>query len=76
MMNRDDTYMALLIPGSLSFLTVEKSYPPVPAYLLPAKVSLYSNAKRRMRLRYIRASTPWSRMRTCQQIAVSTMTSA
>lgn len=43
MMNRDDTYMALLLPGSLSFLTVEKPYPPIPAYLLPAKASLYSN---------------------------------
>ena len=45
MMNRDDTYMALLFPGSLSFLTVENPSPPVPAYLLPAKVSLYSNPK-------------------------------
>lgn len=45
MMNRDDTYMVLLIPGSLSFLTVEKPSPPLPAYLLPAKVSLYSNPK-------------------------------
>ena len=43
MMNRDDTYMALLFPGSLSFLTVEKPYPRVPAYLLPAKASLYGN---------------------------------
>ncbi|HTQ60626.1 MAG TPA: hypothetical protein VMI32_10405 [Candidatus Solibacter sp.] len=43
MMNRDDTYMALLFPGSLSFLSVEQPYPPVPAYLLPAKTSLYSN---------------------------------
>lgn len=42
MMNRDDTYLALLFPGSLSFLTVDKPYPPVPAYLLPAKTSLYS----------------------------------
>jgi hypothetical protein len=35
--------MALLLPGSLSFLTVEQPYPPTPAYLLPAKTSLYSN---------------------------------
>jgi thiamine pyridinylase len=44
MMNRDDTYMALLLPGSLSFLNVQTPGPRVPAYLLPAKVSLYTNA--------------------------------
>jgi thiamine pyridinylase len=43
MMSRDDTYMALLLPGSLSFLMPEPVYPPIPAYLLPAKASLYSN---------------------------------
>jgi hypothetical protein len=42
-MNRDDTYMALLFPGSVSFLTVEKPYSLVPAYFLQAKTSLYSN---------------------------------
>lgn len=43
MINRDDTYLALLLPGPLSFLIPEPPYPPVPAYLLPAKASLYSN---------------------------------
>lgn len=43
MINRDDTYLALLLPGPLSFLAPEPPYPPVPAYLLPAKASLYSN---------------------------------
>lgn len=45
-MQRDDVYMKLLLPGKPSYL----SYPagqaptPVPAYLLPAKASLYSSA--------------------------------
>jgi hypothetical protein len=43
MINRDDTYLALLLSGPLSFLTPEPPYPPVHAYLLPAKASLYSN---------------------------------
>lgn len=43
MMNQDDTYRTLLFPASLPFLKAPKSYPPVPAYLLPAKSSLYSD---------------------------------
>jgi thiamine pyridinylase len=44
MMNRDDTYMALLFHRPLSFMNVPKPYPPVPTYLMPAKASLYTNA--------------------------------
>jgi hypothetical protein len=45
-MQRDDVYLKLLLPGTLSFLSNpdSKSPPPIPAYLLPAKASLYSNA--------------------------------
>jgi thiamine pyridinylase len=43
MMNRDDTYMMLLLPSALSFLTAPKPAVPVPSYLLPAKSSLYTN---------------------------------
>jgi len=43
MMNRDDTYMALLFQRPLSFMTVQKPYPAVPTYLMPAKASLYTN---------------------------------
>jgi thiamine pyridinylase len=45
-MQRDDVYMKLLLPGRPSYLSypVAQTPPPVPAYLLPAKASLYSNA--------------------------------
>jgi thiamine pyridinylase len=45
-MQRDDVYMKLLLPGRPSYLSypIVQTPPPVPAYLLPAKASLYSNA--------------------------------
>jgi thiamine pyridinylase len=43
MMNSDEMYMKLLLPVPLSFIQVPQPAAPVPAYLLPAKVSLYSN---------------------------------
>lgn len=45
-MQRDDVYLKLLLPGKPSFLTNPnpKGTAPVPAYLLPAKASLYTNA--------------------------------
>jgi thiamine pyridinylase len=44
-MQRDDVYLKLLLPDRPSFLTNPdpKGTPPIPAYLLPAKASLYSN---------------------------------
>lgn len=42
-MQRDDVYMSLLLPDRPSFLQNPAGPKPVPAYLLPAKVSLYSN---------------------------------
>jgi hypothetical protein len=44
-MQRDDVYLKLLLPGKPSFLTYPGMTPPppVPAYLLPAKASLYTN---------------------------------
>jgi len=46
-MQRDDVYLKLLLPGKLSFLRSPDPKPttPIPAYLLPAKVSIYSNAE-------------------------------
>jgi thiamine pyridinylase len=45
-MQRDDVYMKMLLPGKPSYLSypIAQTPPPVPAYLLPAKASLYSNA--------------------------------
>jgi thiamine pyridinylase len=45
-MQRDDVYLKLILPGKLSFLRDPdpSGSTPVPAYLLPAKVSLYSSA--------------------------------
>lgn len=43
-MQRDDIYLRLLLPDKPSFLTNPKGPSPVPAYLLPAKASLYTNA--------------------------------
>jgi hypothetical protein len=45
-MQRDDVYLRLILPGKPSFLNNPdpKGTPSVPAYLLPAKASLYSNA--------------------------------
>jgi thiamine pyridinylase len=44
-MQRDDVYLKLLLPGKPSFLRDPRpnGAPPIPAYLLPAKASLYSN---------------------------------
>lgn len=42
-MQRDDIYMKLLLPDEPSFLTSPRGPAPVPAYLLPAKASLYAN---------------------------------
>lgn len=42
-MQRDDIYLKLVLPGKPSFLTSPTGPSPVPAYLLPAKASLYSN---------------------------------
>jgi thiamine pyridinylase len=42
-MQRDDIYLKLLLPDRPSFLTNPAGPSPVPAYLLPAKSSLYSN---------------------------------
>lgn len=42
-MQRDDVYMDLLLPDRPSFLHNPAGPMPVPAYLLPAKTSLYSN---------------------------------
>jgi hypothetical protein len=42
-MQRDDVYLKLVLPGKPSFLTSPTGPSPVPAYLLPAKASLYSN---------------------------------
>lgn len=41
-MQRDDIYLKLLLPSKPSFLTSPKPSSPVPAYLLPAKVTMYS----------------------------------
>jgi thiamine pyridinylase len=43
MMNSDEMYMKLLLPMPLSFIKVPQPADTVPAYLLPAKASLYSN---------------------------------
>jgi len=45
-MQRDDVYLKIILPGKPSFLSNPdpKGTPSVPAYLLPAKASLYSNA--------------------------------
>jgi len=43
MMNTDEMYVKLLLPGPPSFLHVPEPADPVPSYLLPAKASLYSN---------------------------------
>lgn len=45
MMNRDETYLALLFHRPLSFMNVPKPYSPIPTYLMPAKASLYANAE-------------------------------
>jgi thiamine pyridinylase len=42
-MNQDSTYLKLLLPNGIEFLTVPTPQPVVPAYLLPAKAALYSN---------------------------------
>lgn len=42
-MQRDDVYLKLLLPDRPSFLHNPTGPSPVPAYLLPAKASLYSN---------------------------------
>lgn len=43
-MQRDDVYLKLLLPGKVSFLHDPSPNPEhVPAYLLPAKLSLYTN---------------------------------
>jgi thiamine pyridinylase len=42
-MQRDDIYLSLLLPDRPSFLHNPAGPSPVPAYLLPAKASLYSN---------------------------------
>jgi thiamine pyridinylase len=45
MMNSDSMYLSMLLPAGYSFLTPPNPTKPVPAYLLPAKLSLYSNPK-------------------------------
>lgn len=45
MMNSDSMYISMLLPAGYSFLTPPNPTKPVPAYLLPAKLSLYSNPK-------------------------------
>jgi thiamine pyridinylase len=45
MMNSEDMYFRILLPFGLSFLKSPVATEPVPAYLLPARVSLYSNPK-------------------------------
>lgn len=43
-MQRDDIYLKLLLPDRPSFLHNPAGSFPIPAYLLPAKASLYSNS--------------------------------
>lgn len=43
-MNQDSTYLKLLLPNGAEFLKAPTPAPVVPAYLLPAKASLYSNS--------------------------------
>ncbi len=45
MMNSDDMYLKVLLPSGFSFMKSPVAVGPVPAYLLPAKVSLYSNPR-------------------------------
>lgn len=45
LMSSDEMYLKLLLPSGFSFLKSPVSTAPVPAYLLPAKLSLYSNSK-------------------------------
>lgn len=47
MMNSDEMYMKLLLPTGFSFLHSPAAGKPVPAYLLPAKASLYENPQLR-----------------------------
>lgn len=45
MMSTDDMYLKLLLPSGFSFMKSPVSTPDIPAYLLPAKSSLYSNSR-------------------------------
>jgi thiamine pyridinylase len=45
LMSSDEMYLKLLLPTGYTYLTNPNPGDPVPAYLLPAKASLYSNPK-------------------------------
>jgi hypothetical protein len=45
MMNSDDMYLKLLMPSGFSFLKSPVAISPLASYLLPAKLSLFSNSK-------------------------------